>query len=270
MKTSEPLDINVVFSATARPRKLRVRRPPAAPAAGRRVGVVIGVIGLLFAGGLAYVTWWQADPFIYGVFTWSTPVPGVDANQVALQLFPKLASSSDLTPPTVTDEESAAAIVTGVTATGIISGVAYTWLTVTQIAACALALSAGALWGRISGVGARRIGLILAALVFIVIVYVTYTVYAEYGTYKPRHLRVGMCILVGLAALVGLSIGRGVRGWTRFAAIALIVSAAVTGVGVYLWGLCEAISPEWSSVSVAGVAFIIQSLYGWLLLSLTN
>jgi len=121
-----------------------------------------------------------------------------------------------------------------------------------------------------TGAGARRIGLILAVLVLIVIVYGMYTVYAEYDTFKPRHLRTGMCILVGLAALVGLSIGRGVRGWTRFAAIALIVSAAITAVGIYLWGLCEAIGPEWSSVSVAGVAFISQSLYGWILLSLTN
>ena len=98
MSPTTPLEIKVIYSASDRPRRRRrITKPTsrispdARPTAGdrahavvrittkpRRGWIVVGLLNVLIAGGLYYGTWWKADKFIYDVFTWSTPLPGMD------------------------------------------------------------------------------------------------------------------------------------------------------------------------------------------------
>ena len=230
------------------------------------------MFNLLAAGGLSYITWWRVDPFIYDVFTWKTPLPGVDADQAAAQLFPNLSASVERTPvPAGQAEPADAPKYAGKTATVIIGTTAYAWLTLAVIASCALALSAGTALGRAGGLVLRRVGVILAVGGVLALGWAAYEVFSEHGLqYAPRQLRIGMTALVLLAALVGLAIGRGTRGLARLAAITLILSAVGTAVGLHLGGQCDAVSPEQSALLFVFLAFILHSLYGWILLLATR
>lgn len=234
--------------------------------------VILGVFNLLAAGGLSYVTWWWVDPYIYDVFTWKTPLPGVDADQAVAQMFPNLAAPVKRTPPPTVEENSAdAPKYVGKTATVIIGTTAYAWLTLAVIASCTLALSAGAALARVGGVWLRRVGLILAVAGVLVLGAAVYRVLREHGLqYTPRQLRLGMTALALLVTLVGLAIGRGPRGFARLAAITLILSAVGTAGALRLAGYCDAVSPERSALLFVFLAFILHSLYGWLLLLATH
>ena len=242
-------------------------RPPASASR----WLLVGTVSLIAVGALTYATWWPADKFIYLTFTWKTPIVGVDAEAAAGALFPNLAAGAEIEPTLPPVEEP---VVTpkyvGETATIIIVTAGYAWLTVSTIAVCALALSAGAVFGRVGGAPIRRFGVILAGGGVLILAWLAFDILSEYDRgFPPSYLRAWMAGLVCLSAAVGLAIGRGVRGLTRLAAVTVILAAAGTTVGLYLGGQCGAVPAERSAPMILLLAFVIHSLYGWILLPLS-
>ena len=272
MSTASSLEIKTIYSASGRGRRKPARVVSVGPGTRTLPWLILGVFNLLAAGGLSYVTWWRVDPFIYDVFTWKTPLPGVDADQAVAQMFPNLTAAVERAPPATAEENPAdAPKYVGKTATVIIGTTAYAWLTLAVIASCALALSAGAALARGGGVWLRRVGAVLAVAGLLVLGAAVYRVLSEHGLqYTPRQLRLGMTALALLVAPVGLAIGRGSRGLARLAAITLILSALGTAVALHLGGHCDAVSPEHSALPFVFLAFILHSLYGWFLLLATH
>jgi hypothetical protein len=150
---------------------------------------------------------------------------------------------------------------------------AYSWLTLATIASCALALAGGAALGRVGGRAWRISGTILLVGVVGGLAWAGYGVWKEFGMeYPPNYLRAGMGGLALLIALLGLAVGRGARGLSYFAAFALLVSAAGSAVGVYMWVLCGAITSEELPVTLVlfmALIFTVHSFWGWALLPLT-
>ncbi|MCH7597399.1 MAG: hypothetical protein IID35_12685, partial [Planctomycetes bacterium] len=277
MNTPATVEVNVVFDGSKRRPGGRVRRTRSP--ASRRLGflaLTIGVLNLLIASGLYYGTWWKADPYIFMTFMMRTPT-GLQWSSIPLQmaaqpprggipahalgvlpatntpidgLFPVRSAEPDRAGSEVAkpaDGSHADSSDAWSTATmQVVIGVAgYGWLTVATVAACFLGLAGGALLGATCLADARRaMRLLFWSVVLANAIGLAY-VLSQYGTfYKPTHLRVGMGGLVLLCMAIGTRLERRSQGLTNLAAIALILSAAGSALGLYLWGRCDAIEPE--------------------------
>jgi len=267
MTTSTPLEVNVIFDASSRGRRKPTRRVSHTPRVGRTSPwIVLGLLNLLAAGGLYYATWWRVDPFIYMTLMLKTPVD-MDLDMAAGMFLTRQTEPSEPTPPVVEQPPPPAApqAYTGQAAQRMIGGAAYGWLTLATLAACALAASAGAAIGRISGSRGRRFATLLALTLTLVLAIAALVVWNQYGRkYLPIHLRIGMGGLVLWTTLIGLAVRRAARGLARFAAIILILSAVGTVVALYLGSRCEAIPPEQAAPMYLFIAFLIHSSYGWI------
>ncbi len=265
------LQINVVYDASGRrrrPRKVplvRGRNP-------RRTWAVLGLLNLVAAGGSYYATWWRADPaLIYPKLILYTPLPGVEVGTVARVFGPPAPRPADTRSTPVSRASSTTPVNELDTAAVVLWATAYGWLTLATIASCALALSAGALCGRAGGAVLRRIGTILTVGAVLALAFAMYHVWTKYARqYPPDHLRFGMGGLVFLCTMIGLMIGGGLRGLTRLASAAVILSATGSVIGLYLWAQCDAMPPEQSSITFLALVFIIHSLWGWILLPVTS
>lgn len=273
MNTSPPLEVKVIFDASSRGR----RRPTRIVSRPQRVSrpslwVVLGLLNFLAAGGLYYATWWRVDPYIYLTLMLKTPVD-MDLDRAAGIFVPRPNEPREQAPPVVEQPSpsSVAPSFTGGTAQLLIWGAAYGWLTLATLAACALSASAGAAIGRIGGSRGRRVGTLLALALTLVLAVAALVVWSQYGKqYLPSHLRMGMCGLVLVTALIGLAVGRAARGLARLAAITLILSAVGTVVGLFLGSRCGAIPPEHSGLLFLVLAFLIHSGYGWIQLPILS
>lgn len=265
MTTSTPLEVKIVFDASSRGRRKPTRQISHSPRVSRSSPwIVLGLLNFLAAGGLYYTTWWCVDPFIYMTLMLKTPVD-VDLNMAAGIFMPS--EPRVPAPPPVVEQPVPPSVVpsySGLTAQRMIGGAAYGWLTLTTIAACALAVSAGAAIGRIGGSRWRRVAVFLALILALVLAIAALDVWNQFGwEYLPKHLRKGMGGLVMLAALIGLAVGRAARGLARLAAITLILSAVGTVVALYLGSRCGAIPPEQATPLYLALAFLVHSGYGW-------
>jgi hypothetical protein len=274
MTTSTPLEVKVIFDASSRGR----RRPTHSVSHSPRISrsspwIVLGLLNFLVAGGLYYATWWRVDPYIYLTLMLKTPVD-MDLNMAAGIFVPRPTEPREPAPPPVAEQPSPPSVApsyTGRTAQMVIGGAAYGWLTLATLAVCALATSAGAAIGRIGGSRGRRVGTLLALTLTLVLAVAALVVWNQYGKqYLPSHLRIGMGGLGALSALIGLAVGRAVRGLARLAAIALILSAVGTVAGLYLGSRCGAIPPAQSTPLYLALAFFIHSGYGWIQLPILS
>ena len=302
MSPTTPLEIKVIYSASDRPRRRRriteltsLISPDARSMAAdrthavvriatksRRGWIVVALLNVLIAGGLYYGTWWKADKFIYDVFVWSTPLPGMDL--LLQQMFPgyaAAAASEDGRPESEgTDEtpaedagESATAVprFEGKTARTVIVVTAYGWLTMSTISLCALALAGGTAIVRVGGAVLQRIGLLLAVVGALFLIWQAYAVYTEYNlAYPPTTLRYGMGALVIWFLPAGMAFNRAHLGIMRLAATTLILAGACTMAAIYLGRQCGVIEQEWSGLIVLPLAFVAHSFYGWLLLPVSS
>jgi hypothetical protein len=75
-----------------------------------------------------------------------------------------------------------------------------------------------------------------------------------------------MSLLVLVTAFAGMVLARGARKLSQCAAVLLILSAAGSVAGLYLGAQAGAIPTEQSTLIFLAMAFIIHSLYGWILL----
>ena len=273
MDKTAQLDIRVVYDASSRRRAsgatARVGGRP------RRIGLVsLGLINLLVAGGLCYATWWPVDKFLYVNISLKTPLDiylgDATLEEVAATMFGGLAlnpasTGSEEHAPVETDRPSPTFV--GKTAQTVIGLSYYAWLTLATLASCALALAGGAVFGRVGGSVWRLIGLVVSLTTAATLGWYAYSVWTQHHMYYPTDkLRAGMAGLVLVSALVGLAIGARVRGFSRMAAVMLLVSAIGSVVGLYLGNLAGAIESAQSSMLFLAFVFFVHSLWGWVLL----
>ena len=272
MSTARPLDIKVIYSASSRRPRRRGQSIAGRSKSPAAWWALVGAFSLIPACGLTYATWWPVDKFVYMTFAWKTPVLGVDADAAARAMFPGLTAGAGTEPnPSADEKPDGPQKYVGETATFIIGITAYSWLTLSTIAAGVLALSAGVAFGRVGGTQVRRVGVILAVGGALILAWIAFDILTEYDRgFPPSYLRAWMASLVGISVLIGMAIGRGVRGLTRFAAVTLILAGVSTAVAIYLGGQCGAISAERSTLLIMLLAFAIHSLYGWILLPISS
>jgi len=270
MNALTPIEVKVIFDASSRGRRKPTHRVRSSPRVSRSSPwIVLGVFNLLAAGGLYYAAWWRVDPFIYLTLMLKTPVD-MDLDQAAGIFIPRnhepREPAAQPLPVSV-----ASSPWTGDTVRKVMGTAAYGWLTLATAAACALALSCGAVFGRIGGSPWRRAGIVLAATLTLALAAAVFVVWSEYGRkYLPIHLRFGMGGLALWTASIGLALGRAARGLARFAAFTLILSAVGTVVALYLGAQCGAIPPEQSTSLYLTLAFLIHSIYGWIQLPMLS
>lgn len=286
MSQSTPLDIKVVYSASKRARRQAPgpaapdQRPEREPQPLKKDGgaakpAVLALLNLLLAGALCYFTWWHVDRHIYDVFILETPVVNIDIDAAAEEIFgikPDPVSAKGATtaasmpspmPPAKLVERSR---YDDRTTQIIIGATGYGWLTLATISACALALAAGAGLGESCGGGLRRTALVFAVLVALLLAGTWVAVFTRYeGRYTPFFLRCWMGGLCLLFAVWGMASGR--RSGRRFrrASLAMLLSAAGSVGGLYLWSQC-AVRVDLEAIGVIGAAFVAaQWVYGFVL-----
>lgn len=274
MTTTRPLEIKVVYSASKRHRR-RGRLARVGGVAGPVFLVCLGALNLAAAAGMYYGTWWRVDKFLYFKFVTTVQLPGLDVDVAGGLLVPASGATPRSTPaPTPEVAADANATFSGQTANVVLGVTAYSWLTLATITTCALALSSGRALGRAGGSLWRLAGIVLMLGLAAVLAWWGYGVGVEHGMqYKPSQLRIGMGGLTLLLFFVGLAGGRGVRRWTYAASILLILSAVASVIGLYLGSLSGAIAPgdlPMALLPSLGLVFVIQSLWGWILLPLAS
>jgi len=279
MTTHTPLEIKVVYSASHRKRPgvtvVTTRARRSTP------WILLGIMNIAAAGGMFYGIWWRVDSFLYLTFFWKTPIPGVDLDRVATDMF-GLPPEEAAALPTERPEDS-----TGTSSTGQVPGetpwftgekagavlwaTGYSWLALSTLACCTLALAGGSALGRVSGQTVRLLVAILAMAGLLALMWGAYQVWAEYGmAFEKTPKRVGLAASALLVVMFGLAIGRGARGLTRVAAVLLIVSAVGSVTGLYLGAQCGAISAEQSTPLFLAIVFVVHSFYGWMLLPIAS
>ncbi len=238
--------------------------------------VLLGLLNLIAAGAVYYGAWWRVDKdYLYLKLIMTTPLVGVDANTSTSFLVPKRQDADQPQPPPVRQQtETQEPRFHGVTAQTLIPVTAYSWLALATIASCALASAAGAALGSALGSSGRLIALVLALAALAGLGWVGFGVWTEYGmTFPPNHFRAGMGGVILFFVLLGMATARGARGWTRFAAVALILSALGSVAGLYLGTLCGAIKTTEFIVPFLpflAIVFVIHSLWGWILLPMAS
>ncbi len=267
MTSTTPLDVKVVYEGSSRSRARGGGKPRAA---GRRAGVslaVFGVLNVLAAGGLCYAIWWPADKYIAVNMILRTPIE-VDVNAAAKMIVPGLAARPRVTnaeeePPQEPVEQPT---ISGRTAQIVIPATGYSWLTLSTIACCVVGLAGGTAFGRAGGSRWRRAGVILSAGGAIGLAFVAFDAWMEYGVQFPvSTLRFGMAGLVGWTVLLGLAMGRAVRGLSRLAAIVTILAAVGSIAALVLGRLTGAVKAEEAPLLFMLVVFTLHSLWGWVL-----
>lgn len=274
MPTAPTLDVKVIYSAAKR-RRANVRpRAAGAPSQSSRL-VLLAVLNLVVAGSLYYGIWWRVDKFIYLKLMLTMPLPGVDVDAATGFLRPNPAGAAE-SPPAATDEVGPVPTsgFAPETTQVVMVATSYGWLALATFATCVLAFSAGTLFGWRGGQAWRRAGLVLAGIALLVLIGAACASWSKYGAeYPPAHLRVGYGMLGVLITLVGLTVGRGLHGWLRGAAVAIILAGAGSALAVYLGTLCDAIRPDELPISLVPflvLVFAVHSLWGWILLPIAS
>ncbi len=268
----EPLDIKLVYTASKRDRR---RARPAYAAAPTRASfiVFVGALSVVVAGALYYVTWWRADPKLRVLLLMRTPLPGVNLNDAASALVPAekgtpaTRSANPPTRPVVSTGEMEAQV----TEAKFVVATVVAWVALITLAAAALALSGGALVGASGALSERVVRPVFTTVAVIAVGWGIYAFMSSGGLFVPDHLR--LSVLAGLIVIValGLFVGRGERALTYLAAILLILSAAGSGVALDVavrHGLVKPDELPMALLPLGLLAFVAQSLWGWILLPL--
>lgn len=271
--TTTPFEIKVVYDASRKRRGTAIRTSAVRQTQRPGAGLVLGaMLNLVVAAAMYYAIWWKADPFLYITMIKKTPMdvpPSFAANPLGL------ATPEDLEPrgpePSTASNSEANAGWSGKTAQVVIPAAAYGWLVLATASAFAVALVGGAWLGAIGGHWIRVAGLIgLLALVGGV-GFFAYKIWAEYEMmYKPDQLRAGMGWLTLLVALLGLAAAARARGITKLAAVVVLIAAAGTPVGLWLWNQCGALDPQFANWSWMAAAFVIHAAWGIVLLVMAS
>ncbi|HNQ22173.1 MAG TPA: hypothetical protein PKK06_03680 [Phycisphaerae bacterium] len=268
--TASTPEIRVIYCAGGAHRRERRAAP-------RTIALIVGVLSTVMGAGLYYVTWWPAEHFITPTLIWRTPLPLTpDQAQTVAGAFGVRSPDPSAPHPLPRRPESelgspSGRRIQGLKAGNIMVATAYVWQGVLSAAAAVLVLAGGATLAPRLTRPARSAALLAVVLVGVAIVSGVVSVWRQYGAGWPigaARLGVGLALLS--VVLLGLGLGRGGRALSRIAAIVLICSAAGTVVALYLGGATGALTDAQSSPAVMLGAFVLQSLYGWLLLWLAS
>ncbi len=266
MSVSPQVEIKIVYGGRSRKGRSRWSySPPAAPA--RRL-IALGLVNLLFAGGLYYGTWWHADRQLQVLLLMHMEFSGVDTDAVVSGIIPKDAPPlNGKAPATVRRAPPATAAGQGLTSRGILFGsTIYGWEALSTLAMCLLALSSGRLLRRAGSSSIRVAGALVGLPVIAGLVWLVFSRWEKFGGYVPDELRFSSGAAIVAVLLFGLLCGRRTRGWTLLAAVMLILSAGGTVWGLYFGAQCDAIDPKYATTGFLALAFGLQSLWGWILL----
>ena len=229
--------------------------------------MVIGLVSLSVAGSLYYGTWWRADPEIRLRVLMHTPLPGVDVGQAAAALGPSSAEAPSAHKPAA----NSAPIARRDAAWFV--GTALGWEVLCTLAACALALSGGALLGRGSTSAWRAAGMALGFVGLCIAGWKAYGLWVQYHRFVPDQIRVDVGAAVLIFTLIGAWVARWARGLTLLGAILLILSSCGSVFGLYVASHYGALQPSelpFSLLPLAALVFVTQSLWGWILLFLSR
>lgn len=242
--------------------------------AGTRV-LVLGALNLIVAAGAYYGTWWLADPELRVRVIMHVPLPGVDRDATAGFLVPTqrpggaAGNPNAVSGPPLAASDRNAQTDRAAFFVGTIVG----WELLATVAAFGLAASAGALLGR-GGSRALHVGAWFLALVMIAaLAWPIGGQWAKYQRITPDVIRYGVGGLAVLAVLGGIMLKRRTVGLTYVAAILLILSAAGSAAALYICVQYDAFEPAELPLPVLPLlclVFVIQSLWGWILLPLTS
>lgn len=148
------------------------------------------------------------------------------------------------------------------------------WQLLATVSICTLALSGGAMLGSAGSPRLRAVGALLSLVTAIALAGGIFYVWREYDVaFKVSHLRKAIGGVVLLSAGAGVALARWPRGLSRLAAGMLIVSSVATVVALYIGLRYEAVKPDELPVPFwlfVGLAFVVQSLWGWLLLPISS
>lgn len=240
---------------------------------GRKRRLVVGTLNLFMAAVLCYSTWWLGDSYVFDVIFFKTPlpIPQQEIDEITAQLFGIRVPPPDPVNAS-TDVDSASAgqpRFVGDTARLIIGASAYGWLTMATIAACAIALSGGALLGRAKGV--RWFGTACAVALAGGLGWGGWSTWQEFGSLFPTdRTRLAVIGLVMLATAVGLAWGGRLQGLARLAGVSLILAAATAVTGLYLLSECDAVETGHATPMALAIVFAVHSFYGWFLLPISR
>ncbi|MEK6676249.1 MAG: hypothetical protein AABZ47_11430 [Planctomycetota bacterium] len=290
MPTAQQLDIKVIYTASDRPRPRRVRSPKTPS---RRVavtrgkgGFIVGLLNVALAGCFSWAIWYQVDPFLYMTMMWKTPLPPEAIQSFATNfgiglpgdpLSPMSASTSTRParfvgppdPPIPPPPSAVTPQYSGNTARTVIGATMYGWLTVATLSAGFVALAGGVALSSKLGGGAKTLRRRLFLLGLIGLLgFAAFIAYQHGKNYPPDQLRAWMCGFVLVFALAGFAKDRGTRSWCRIAGLGLIFAAMCSAAGLYLFGQCDAIESNYTTVAFMAGVLVIHSFYGWLLFPL--
>lgn len=261
MTSPSPLEIKVIYPLTAGARGVVRSAPRSVATVGTGGARRLGLLSLTAALLLYYLVWWQVDPFIYRTLIMKTPIPGLDLSRA-----PGMLQSTGGDNGLSDADTSTGPRISGLAAVKTMGAASYLWLSVSTVAAFALALSAGAAIGNRLPSAWRRKWLILAAGALLALLWAGYDIFSHYGwKYPPDHLRWIIGGIVVFVLIVGLAIGARARLFSRLAAVVLLVSAMGSAVGLYLWGQCGALEAAYHSWWFILLVFAVHSCYGWVL-----
>lgn len=246
------LEVKVIYDASSSGRKLGATVVRTGVSTKR--WLIVGLINVVVAGVLYYGVWWRADrEIVYPALILHTSLPlgsfGIQYSADGSKLV-----ATKPTPPKIDAH------------TIKLWSAAYGWRTLMPIAFCMLALSGGTLFGRYFGPAGRRIGFILFAAALLGLAIAVYITLNRDGMqYKVSAFRWFLGELAGTVLLLGVSIGRGVRGLAKAAALLLLLAAAGCAVGMYMFRDLGVLNPEQATTTMLALVFIGVSLWGWIL-----
>lgn len=271
MSQPQPLEVKVIYSASSRGRRRApsVRAPGpkrSSPRSGRSAGLLLlALMNLAGAGGLHYWSWWKVDKEIYfqlalkaeipmTAISGQTPAAGGSAKDAFSVTAPAAANT-----PLVSKRQM------------VLVGSAYGWLTLATLAALALAMSGATLLVRSLGDWLRWPGIALLVLGTCASGWLALDIVGELGwQFTNTQWRQAMAALVVLAGLLGLSIGRWHRGFTKLSAALLILLGIGSAGGLYLLSRFDGVPPEQAAPTFLAIAFAVHAAYGIILLPIAS
>lgn len=233
--------------------------------------VLGGLLSLIVAGAMYYVTWWRADPFIYLTFMTRMPLevsPEFAANPFGITSAPKPPAEDAVeTAAEPSAEEVFVPRWQGKTAQVLIPATAYGWLVLATSSACAVALAGGAWLGLAGGKWVRVLGVVGVLGLVGGVGFFAYRIWTQSQMmFKPDQLRVGMGFLALLLALMGLTGAGRARGITKFAGVVVILAAVATAAAIWLWAQSGALDLHYAAWPKLAAAFGIHAVWGVVLL----
>jgi len=271
MSSAGPLEVKVVFDSSARRGQRGITsKPKRAARTGGAFGLIcFGLLNLVIAGALCYAAWWPVEEFIVVDGALHTPIPDLDLDRAAQEMFgglvtnrPGMAPGEVAKAEVVHAEPSAFSPHTTQKVIWISAGA---WMVAATLSCCLLSLAGGCAWGRVLS---RSLKFLFVLLTIAGVGWLGWMVWESWLAHQtnvtPQMLRDEISTLVVVFALAGLTWGGSVRGVSRTAAVLLILSSLLAAAGLVLWKLCGALEGMLASYPIMAGIFVAHAFWGFI------